>query len=83
MPKTRDSSSSPIEAWRTSCRTTDFLVAHLPDALWKAPIPGAPRKTFGTVAVHLHNSRARWIRTLGQEHGIPVPALLDPRRGSS
>lgn len=80
MPLTRDSSNSLLEAWRTSCQTTDFLVAHLPDALWDTALPGAPRRTFRKIAVHLHNSRAWWVRTLGREHGVTAPALLDPRR---
>jgi uncharacterized damage-inducible protein DinB len=32
------------------------------------------------VAAHLHNARAGWIRTLGREHGIVAPALVDRRR---
>ncbi len=80
MPLTREPSNSLLEAWRTSCQTTDFLVAHLPADLWDAPLPGSPRRTFGTIAVHLHNARARWARTLGQEHGVSAPALLDPHR---
>jgi uncharacterized damage-inducible protein DinB len=29
------------------------------------------------IAVHLHNTRCRWIRTLGTEHGIPAPSLVE------
>jgi len=82
MSQTRDLPGSLLSAWRTSCQTTDFLVAHIPDALWDASIPGSPRRTFRTILVHLHNARARWIRTLGQEHGIKAPALLNPRRAN-
>jgi uncharacterized damage-inducible protein DinB len=32
------------------------------------------------VAAHLHNTRCRWLRTLGLEHGIAVPPLVDLRR---
>jgi uncharacterized damage-inducible protein DinB len=32
------------------------------------------------IAGHLHNSRSRWIRTLGQPHGVAVPALVDRRK---
>src|SRR5262245_16653754 len=79
MSRTEDLSSSLLEAWRTSCQTTDFLVAGIPDVLWDASIPGSPRRTFRTILVHLHNARARWIRTLGQEHGIQAPAQLNHR----
>lgn len=69
-----------LTAWRTNCRVTAYLVEHLPMALWDAPIPGAPRRTVRMIAAHLHNSRCRWLRTLGQEHGLAIPALVDLRK---
>jgi uncharacterized damage-inducible protein DinB len=70
-----------LAAWRTSSLVTAGLVEHLPAELWDAAVPGvAPRRTLRTIAAHLHNSRSRWIRTLGQEHGITVPPLVDLRR---
>jgi uncharacterized damage-inducible protein DinB len=76
-----DPSSSVLAAWRTNCRVTAFLVEELPAPLWDAAIPGiAPRRTLRTLVAHLHNARARWIRTLGQPHGVQVPALVDLRR---
>ena len=68
-----------LDAWRTNCRVTDYLVEQLPTRLWNAPVPGVPRRTGRTILAHLHNARSRWIRTLGQEHGIGRPALVDPR----
>jgi uncharacterized damage-inducible protein DinB len=68
-----------VTAWRTNNRVTSYLVEHLPADLWDAPVPGAPRRTVRAIAAHLHNSRSRWLRTLGEEHGIAVPALVDPR----
>jgi len=32
------------------------------------------------IVAHFHNSRARWIRTLGEEHGIRPPSLVNPRK---
>jgi uncharacterized damage-inducible protein DinB len=32
------------------------------------------------IAGHVHNARCRWIKTLGQELGIPVPGSVDRRR---
>jgi uncharacterized damage-inducible protein DinB len=29
------------------------------------------------IAGHLHNSRCAWIKTLGREHGVAVPASVD------
>ncbi|MGH7515667.1 MAG: DinB family protein [Gemmatimonadales bacterium] len=77
-----DSTPDPrlLDAWRTSNRVTIYLIEQLPVALWTAPIPGSPRRTVGTIAAHLHNSRCRWIRTLGSELGVPEPARVDLRR---
>ena len=68
-----------IDAWRTNSRVTAYLVEHIPDALWEASVPGAPRRTIRMIAGHLHNCRCSWIRTLGQEHGIAAPTLVDRR----
>ena len=81
MADSLDLRSSVLAAWRTNCRVTAFLVEELPTALWDAAIRGvAPRRTLRTVVAHLHNTRARWIRTLGLPHGVPVPPLVDLRR---
>lgn len=32
------------------------------------------------LAAHFHNTRSRWIRTLGREHGITAPPLVDRRK---
>jgi uncharacterized damage-inducible protein DinB len=69
-----------LAAWRTNCAVTALLVEHLPSDLWDAPVPGAPRRTVGSIAAHLHNARTRWLKTLGREHGIAAPPLVDPRK---
>jgi uncharacterized damage-inducible protein DinB len=66
-----------LAAWRTSNRITSDVVEQLPPDLWKASIPGMPRRTVRMIAAHLHNSRCSWIRTLGLEHGIAVPLRVD------
>ena len=68
-----------LGAWRTNSRVTAYLIEHLPAALWDATVPGAPRRTVRSIAGHFHNSRSRWLKTLGREHGISVPALVDLR----
>lgn len=80
MAEPIDLESSVLGAWRTNCRVTSFLVEHLPAPLWNEAIPGAPLRTVRTLVAHLHNARARWIRTLGLPHGVRVPALVDLRR---
>jgi uncharacterized damage-inducible protein DinB len=74
QPNLRD---SILDAWKTSHRVTVFLVEHLPDELWEAKVPGAPRRTIRMIAGHLHNARCMWIKTLGKEHGIAVPRTVD------
>jgi uncharacterized damage-inducible protein DinB len=69
--------SSILDAWKTNNRVTVFLVEHLPDELWDAKVPGAPRRTVRMLAGHIHNARCMWIKTLGQEHGVAVPRNVD------
>ncbi len=77
IPDLRD---TILDTWRTSNRLTVYLVEHLPTELWDCAVPGAPRRTIRMIAGHLHNSRCMWIKTLGQELGIPVPRSVDRRR---
>jgi uncharacterized damage-inducible protein DinB len=77
---TSDLRDSVLGAWRTNSRVTAYLVEQLPAALWDVAVPGAPRRTVRTIAAHFHNSRSRWIRTLGEEHGIAAPRLVDLRK---
>jgi len=68
-----------LDAWRTSNRVTIYLVERLGPELWTSSLPGAPRRTVGMMASHLHNARCRWIRYLGSELGVAVPAMVDRR----
>ena len=38
-----------------------------------------PRRTVRMLAAHLHNTRCSWVRTLGREHGVVIPASVDRR----
>jgi uncharacterized damage-inducible protein DinB len=77
IPDLRD---SILDTWRTSNRVTVYLIEHLPADLWASAIPGAPRRTIRMIAGHVHNARCMYIRTLGQELGVPVPRSVDRRR---
>src|SRR5260221_12343732 len=77
---TPDLGTTLLGAWRTTSRVTAFLVEQMPAALWHVRVPGAPQRTVQMIAGHFHNSRSRWIKTLGREHGISVPALVDLRK---
>ena len=82
MSKTPDLRDTILAAWRTNNRVTVFLVENLPAALWGESIPGAPRRTVRMIAGHIHNARCMWIKWIGKEQGIPVPASVDRRRVS-
>jgi hypothetical protein len=69
-----------LASWRTNSRVTAYLIEHLPAVLWDVPVPGAPRRTVRMIAGHLHNARCMWLKTLGREHGIAVPASVDRRK---
>jgi uncharacterized damage-inducible protein DinB len=69
-----------VAAWRTNNRATVYLVEHLPPSIWSSQIPGIPRLTVGMIAAHIHNSRCRWVKSLGAAHGVKVPRLVDLRR---
>jgi uncharacterized damage-inducible protein DinB len=69
-----------VPAWNTDARVTEELVRALPIQVYRAPIPGLPRKTVRAMAVHIHNSRCGWLRTLGEPLGIRVPRRADPFR---
>lgn len=79
MAPPADAAATLLAAWRTNSRVTAYLIEHLPAALWDVAIPGAPRRTVRMIAGHLHNARCMWLKTLGQEHGIVVPASVDRR----
>jgi uncharacterized damage-inducible protein DinB len=69
--------TSILGAWRTNHRLTVLLVERLPAGLWAATLPGAPRRTIRMVLGHVHNARCRWVKALGAEFGIAVPARVD------
>jgi uncharacterized damage-inducible protein DinB len=73
------SSAALIDAWETNNLVTTYLVERLPPPLWPMAVPGAPRRTVGSIAAHLHNSRCRWIKALGAADGILPPRFVDLR----
>ena len=80
MPLSRNLQTSVVSAWRTNNRVTTELIERLPPALWQVAIPGVPQRSIRAIAAHLHNVRCMWVKTLGREHGVAVPARVDHRR---
>jgi uncharacterized damage-inducible protein DinB len=71
-----------LATWHTSSRVTVFLIENIPDEVWRAAIPGAPRRTVQMVAGHLHNARCMWVHMVGKKHGLVVPRRVDRHRVS-
>ena len=82
MKSALDQRDMLLAAWRTNNRVTVFLFEHLTPELWRATVPGAPRRTVRMIAGHIHNTRFMWIKTLGNEHGIAVPRAVKMTNGS-
>ena len=82
MSSPSDLQTTIVDAWRTNDRVTRSLVQGLPSSVWDIALPGAPNLTTRMVAAHLHTIRCRWVKTLGREHGVPIPERVDHRRVS-
>jgi len=80
VPSDPEDGRALIAAWRTSHRVTTYLIENLPPELWPMSVPGAPRRTVRMIAAHIHNARCMWIKTLGEQHGIAVPASVNRHR---
>ncbi len=59
---------------------TEFFFENLPSELWSMKIPGAPQRTIRMVAGHIHNARCMWIKMIGKQYAIRIPAGVDRRR---
>jgi uncharacterized damage-inducible protein DinB len=68
-----------IDAWHTNHRVTVYLIENLPPDLWSMSVPGASRRTVGSIAAHIHNVRCMWIKMIGARHGITAPQAVDGR----
>jgi uncharacterized damage-inducible protein DinB len=80
MKGLRDLGDTVLAPWRTNNQVTVFLIDHIPDSIWTATVPGVSRKTIAMISGHMHNMRCMWLETLGQPHGIAVPARVDRGR---
>lgn len=75
-----DTNDAILATWQTSCRVTAFLIENLSDEVWRAAIPGAPRRTVQMIGGHLHNCRCMWVKMLGKKQGLKVPRSVDRHR---
>ena len=71
-----------LNAWKTTNRTTIFLIEHITTALWNEKVPGTSRRTIGMIASHIHNTRCMWIKMIVKGQKVKVPARVDPRNAN-
>jgi len=79
VPKELAAGEALIAAWETNNRVTVYLIENLPAELWPMSVPGSPRRTVGSVAVHIHNTRCMWIKMIGARHRVVVPKSVNLR----
>ena len=80
MSESIDFANAVADVWRTNNRVTTYLIENLPDELWSAKVPGAPRRTVQMIGGHLHNCRCMWIKMIGSKHGLAVPRSVNRHR---
>ena len=61
----------------TSERITQYLLASLPAAVWRADPPGGSGagRTIAAIVAHVHNVRLMWLKVAAK--GTKIPAQLD------
>ncbi len=72
-------SKTILDAWKTTNRTTVFLIEHIPLDLWNEKVPGSPQRTIGMIARHIHNTRCMWIKMIGKGQTFEAPVRVDQR----
>ena len=68
-----------VLAWRTSARTTEYLLENLDESLWRAEPPGGEGRTIAAIFAHLHNVRHMLLVTA---KASKVPGKLDRFRAT-
>jgi uncharacterized damage-inducible protein DinB len=69
-----------LNTWKTTNRTTVFLLEYIPKVLWNEKIPASPRRTVGMIARHIHNSRCSWIKAIGKDQTVKTLVPVDSYR---
>jgi len=82
MQKRIDLTEALRKTWEVTNQVSVFLVKNISPDLWNKRIPGYPRKTIGMLAIHLHNARCMWIKSIGKEKFMKTLARIDPYQGT-
>ena len=70
-----DLNASLRSALATSERITQYLLEHLPEAVWQAPPPSGEGRTVAAIVAHVHNVRLMWLKAAAK--GAKIPPQLD------
>ena len=62
-----DLTKTLLDCWKTTAQTSIHLIKIIPASLWTKKIPGYKHKTIAMLAIHLHNSRCTWIKSIGKD----------------
>lgn len=78
MQKIINLTEASLNTWQTTNQVTVYLIKNIPLDLWNKRIPGYSRKTIGTLAIHLHNVRVAWIRSIEKGSSKKTLVRLGP-----
>src|SRR5262245_49288572 len=74
MPRTSRRPADPLAdlviAWKTSARTTEYLLERIDESAWRAETPGEKGRTIAGIVAHVHNVRRMYLVGAGAK-GIP------------
>jgi uncharacterized damage-inducible protein DinB len=82
MQKNPDLTKALLDCWRTTNQTTIHLVKIIAPGLWTKRIPGYRNKTIGMLAIHLHNARCMWIKSIAGKNYKERPGAVHSRKGT-
>lgn len=66
-----------LNGWAITHQLTAYLIRHIDRTLWDKVIPGYPAKTIRTLAVHLHETRCRWIAIIENNRSVKSKYRID------
>ena len=82
MQKKIDLVEASLKTWEVSNQVSVYLIKNISTDLWNKRIPGFPRKTIGMLAIHLHNARCMWIKSIVKEKIKKTLVRIDPYHGT-
>jgi len=82
MQKKIDLTEALLKTWQVTHQVSVYLIKNIPPDLWNKRIPGYSRKTIGMLAIHLHNARCMWIKSIGKEKLKETPARIVSQQGT-